>query len=227
MCTFLLFVSSACFAQSWTRADQIGVGRVKHWDDIKNTSTSAQLLESISPSEPAAPAPAAAGSTAPFFERRQLPDAGALKDWFQQVLATKDDKVCKAAGLRLQLPDSGKWFSDTFGSETAVGLEREYGALRAGWTKQFDSLLKGLRGRGETVVAVQVIRGAGDPDATPGQRQALAAMQQPTSLYTVRFINPQTRDQYIMHSFAYVDGAFRFVGRLSALAQPQQTRPEQ
>lgn len=229
-----LFVCAAatCGAQSWTRADQIGVGRVKHWDDIPTqTSSPQQILDSLDHSEPAAPSgpagPATSGAFAvPFYERRMLPETGALKSYFEELLTSKDEKIIKAASIRLQLPDSATWFSETFGSAAGAELEQEYSKLRAGWTTQFVPLIKGLRGRGQTAVTVTVVRGAGDPDASPDQRQVLAGMQRPTSLYTVRFYNPATRDQYVMHSFAYVDGAFRYVGKMKSLGAMQSQEPQ-
>jgi hypothetical protein len=221
--TILVLAPMLCCAQSWTPVDRLGVGQVKHWDDIRNTSSPAEVLDSISkPTETPSSLPSAAvSSNSPFYERRMLPEASALKVFFDQLLAEKDDRVVKTAGLRLQLPDSVKWFTEVFGADAAVPLEKEYSSLRAGWVKQFGSLLKGVRGRGQTSVAVQLVRGANDPDASPAQRQVLAAMKQSEPLYTLRFINPATREQYVMYSFAYVDGAFRYVGKLNALTTRQ------
>jgi hypothetical protein len=209
-------------AQSWRHADDVGKG-VKHWDDIPTpTSSSAEILNSLSPRESLpSPPPEAPGPTGAWYERRMLPESGALKSYFEQLVASTDEKVVKSAGLRLQLPDSEAWFTQTFGSGAAGPLEAEYSALRANWTKQFSELLQGLRGRKQTAVAVQVVRGPSDTDATADMRQAFAAMQVPTALYTVRFINPTTRQVYSMHSFAYVDGAFRYVGKLRAITGGQ------
>ncbi|MGI8905456.1 MAG: hypothetical protein ACR2IE_03075 [Candidatus Sumerlaeaceae bacterium] len=231
ICGLLLVLScGVCAAQSWSRADRVGQGKVKHWDDIPTqTSTSAEILNSISKPDdtPVAPPRTSSGSSAPFYDRRVLPESSALKSYFEQVLALSDEKVIKSAGLRLQLPDSVKWFTELYGTEAAVNLEKEYSALRAGWVKQFSTLLKGLRERKQNAVAVQVIQGPDDPDATPALRQAFAAMQHPSPLYTVRFINSATGEQYVMHSFAYVDGAFRYVGKLSALSAPPARMDEQ
>jgi hypothetical protein len=219
--TFIVYALCAtCCAQSWIPADRLGVGRIKSWDDIPSqTSSPQQILGMVATPVTSYSAPGA--SNAPFYERRMMPETSALKAYFEQMLAEKDERVLKTASLRLQIPNSTAWFREVFGPELGSTLDNEYSQLRSGWTRQFLPLLKGLRERGQTVVAVQVIRSPSDPEAIDAQRQALSNMQRPTSLYTARFINPATRDEYVMYSFAYVDGAFRFLGRMQQSPAPQ------
>jgi hypothetical protein len=68
---------------------------------------------------------------------------------------------------------------------------------------------------GRTFVSVTKIESATDDNGTGSQKQALAAMKVKVPLYTVRFREqPGTSSGYTLWSFVYVDGGFRFIGKM-------------
>lgn len=227
-CTVLVFnvVCSTALSQSSFPADRVGRRGVRSWDDIPAPRSSRQNTTDTATGTP----PQALSSAqyplwhVPSHERRLLPETSALKSHLERLLETKDASVIRSAGAHLILPDPSRFFSETFGPDAGVVLCAEYAEVQQLLQKEFETLLKGLRGRKQTTARVVILRSASDPDANALQRAAMSAMIRPVSLYSVQFFNPKTRNAYNMYSFAYVDGSFRFIGRMQALPSRKPVR---
>jgi len=214
----VILIASAVAAQSYLPAYRVGEGRNKTWDEIPSPRQTSSPIDYVTPpSQPENYEASWLPPDIPRLERRLGPDAAQLQQYFQSILAAKDDKAVKAAGWRLDMPDAEGWFCAQFGAELGSALAEEYNAVRRSLGNDFVNLVKGLRGRKQTSVRVILVRTARDPDANEVQRRALQLMKQPTSLYEVRFGRPGVPGGHVIHSFAYIDGMFRYLGKMQAV----------
>jgi hypothetical protein len=118
------------------------------------------------------------------------------------------------------LPDHEAWFRRVFGAELAAKLAAEYAKLIATLEKEFDALLAQVLKENRTSVRVKAFRKADAPEANENQKRALRAMKTKVTLYSARLVRAEDKVGGIhFYSFVYVDGAFRFVGKLRALEQ--------
>lgn len=113
------------------------------------------------------------------------------------------------------LPDSGAWFSETFGPEKGRQLDEEYRVM----TQDLDGLVElffATRQKNRTNVSVTAISRADDPAGTGLQRAALRGMKKQVTLYSVRMVEPG--ESYGMHlwSFVQIDGKFHIAGKMRA-----------
>jgi hypothetical protein len=164
---------------------------------------------------------AACGKKAPppvVDEAHYANDAAGLDKLFTDLLAAakkKDDARAKVYAESLKLPEPAAWFTTTFGAELGASLAAEYDA--EGYAGFGDSAAEGLRGllaQGRTDVTTSCHASADDDAATGYQVSALRAMKQPAPLCTVRISDPGSDKGYTLWSFTWVDGKFRFVGKM-------------
>lgn len=167
---------------------------------------------------PLAPAPPA-GATS----EGAVPDTlAAFHARMQQLIAAckADDAAAAEADARtLLLSDPGAWFARAFGAEHArvPMLVQEYQAK----AEQLPALPGAIRARlraGQDVLLTERFVDPEDDLATGYQAVALRKMTRPIALYSLRLMKPDADSGWHLWSFAHVDGTFRFVGQMLALA---------
>ena len=134
-------------------------------------------------------------------------------------LVRNDERAARQRVAAFQLPDARSWMTETFGPAGA-GLADEYKAV-AGQLPQLVDVLHDLVRRGQTRIVVERFTDPADLAATGYQATALTLMRKPVPLYSVRLISEADAGPsgvYHLWSFVYVDGRFRWIGKLRALA---------
>ncbi len=121
-----------------------------------------------------------------------------------------------AMGRALVIPEAAKWFDEHFPEATAKRLTEEYTEL-AGRIDTLVDIFPMLHERGQTQLLVERHEDPKDLSATGYQSMAMGAMTKPTRLYSVRWLEPGEDAGFSLWSFVYVDGAFRFAGKMRAL----------
>lgn len=132
-----------------------------------------------------------------------------------------DDDLDRLARITkdLSLPDPKGFYTRTFGAEHADALVAELASENS--TRFADDAPKGMRDLYDHgyVAATGHCFDKPDDAATGYQNVALRAMKQPAPLCTMRFSKPGEPDgDFTLWSFAYVDGAWRMIGKTKALA---------
>jgi hypothetical protein len=144
-----------------------------------------------------------------------------LKSLVEQLGA--GDARAAAIAESLRLPDPKGFFTVTFQAPVVDSLLAEYTAF----TGHFAGLPEDVaiqKAGGRTELLVERFDRRGDPSATGLQDEAFKAMKAPVPLYSVRMHPPGKASGYHLFNFVYVDGGFRFVGKLKK-AQPDPTGP--
>lgn len=150
------------------------------------------------------------------------PDTGAgfqaeLDDVIDAAKAGDHDRLA-ALTEDLTLPDARAFYARTFGPEHADALVAELaseGGARFG--EDAPAGFADLVAHGRTEVTV--VRSDRPSDQATGyQNVALRAMKRPTPLYLARFTRADGSGSFTLWSFAYVDGAFRMIGKTKVLA---------
>jgi TonB family protein len=124
------------------------------------------------------------------------------------------DKSTEDAILRsFVLPDPEKWFTQTFGTDTGQHMAEQYIPV----THSMVQILKGTFGRLEDMkfndTDVRKFDKACDDHADDYVYPLLLARVEQASLYEATFRNGNSYQQ--MNSFVFVDGAFRYIGRIN------------
>jgi hypothetical protein len=122
----------------------------------------------------------------------------------------------------LVLPRYEAWFKRVFGDAKGSAIAAEYADLQRRFQPDLIRLFQRVVADGRSDIQVLRFDRPGSPEAVGLQNQALAAMQNPQPLYSVRFIKPGEQRGMHVYSFAYADGAFRLVGRMSAAQPPRE-----
>jgi len=128
----------------------------------------------------------------------------------------------------LVLPRHQAWFAEMFGEAAAIGLSAEYeehlasGAMRDIAVKLTEDVYAAAAARAnrDEIVLVEGFSSPYSSNATGLQRAALAAMSRPTPLYLVTIPSA-----YQLSSFVFVDGHWRWIGKLQALAAAPSWQP--
>ncbi len=161
---------------------------------------------------------AACGKGAPTVTHYDEGEAGfqAFADDFVAAARRDDGALVTALARSATLPDPAGWYTATFGAETGARLADEY--TQSGVAKFPDGAAKVMRhlvtDAGRTKVETRRVVDAKDDRATGFQALAIGAMTKPVPLYAMRFQRPDGSKVYSLWSFAYVDGGYRFVGKL-------------
>jgi hypothetical protein len=137
-----------------------------------------------------------------------------LKQLSTDLSAAEGDDAEKM-GKNLALPDAQKFFTATFGPELGGQLATEYSAdvPKLGTIHTF---FKAGKAKGRTEILVEKHASADDENANALQEAAIRAMKTPMPIYTVNVVEPGKTIGSSLWSFAYVDGAFRYLGKLKA-----------
>lgn len=135
------------------------------------------------------------------------------------ITATKANDAQKVSAITkdLKLPNYDAWFKKTFGSDTGAKLATEYGGRAGELEAAITAMFKQLVAEGRTEIQVRKFDKAGDREATGLQNDALAAMKEPTPLYSVELVKPGNTDGMHLWSWVYTDGGFHLAGKMQAL----------
>ncbi len=156
------------------------------------------------------------GGTTPAGESPE-----ALQKTFEKLLTAakaKNEPTGKAVTQGFVLPKSEAAFSRIFGEEKGAVLAAEYADNVEEWLATLERKVWAAVEEGQTQVKVDRFD-APDPErATPLQNKALAAMKQKVPLYSVRLLRPGEETGLHLYSFAYLDGGFRYLGKMQPIA---------
>jgi hypothetical protein len=130
-----------------------------------------------------------------------------------QDLTTKDAAEAEALGKTLALPDAQKFFTETFGPELSGQLATDY-AGEVGKLGTLHGFFKMNQAKGRTEVNVSKHTSPDDESQNGYQEAAIRAMKTPVALYTIRVVEPGKDLGSSLWSFAWVDGGFRYLGKL-------------
>ncbi len=125
--------------------------------------------------------------------------------------ASGDD--AKKMGEALALPEPDKWYTATFGPELGPKLASDYAVEKVKLSSigSFFILAK-AKGRSEILIEKHT---SPDDDGENGlQEAAIRAMKAPVPIYTINAVEPGKTIGQSLWSFAYVDGAFRYIGKM-------------
>lgn len=165
------------------------------------------------PPQGAAPAPTEPAITIPSYPDN---DRGLDKMINEMMKLSKngDTKTLAAYTKSMILPNPAAWYESVFGSYLGpiYAADTEQARARADVTTPL-TLQKMLNDR-KTYVHVNKLENSCDPYATEQEYPLLLKRERPVPLYDVRFRDKSTQE-LIWYYFAYVDGGFRYVGRLS------------
>ncbi len=130
------------------------------------------------------------------------------------VEATKinNQKTLAAYAESLRLPDPDAWFKDTFGEVLGTQIAESHGALRE---RLHVSLFEGLSGILNDQFAdftIQRFEKPCEPATDKTFYTVLLMRRQHVPLYLAKFTKPHESRIRIMGFFAYVNGAFRYLG---------------
>ncbi len=144
---------------------------------------------------------------------KSYPDSSdGLKQLAADLTVASDSQGAKM-GTNLALPDASAFFTKTFGAEMGAKLAGDY-ATEAPKLASIQSFFKMATVRGRTVLLVDKHTDATDENANMLQQTAMKAMVAPVPIYTIRAVEPGKTIGSSLWSFAYVDGAFRYLGKL-------------
>lgn len=140
-------------------------------------------------------------------------DARSLHALTEKMIAAtqaQDWKGLAGLVLPLKLSDPQAFFAETFGAGPAPALSEEYATTSKGMMVEFRATLKAVLDEGGGPHSVFQARGF---YAVGLQRRASFAMEREVPLYTVQFDRAGVR----LWSFAWVEGGWRYLGKLQAL----------
>lgn len=160
--------------------------------------------------------PAAIATNAPTRDIPSYPDTpqGLEKQMKDMVKLEKQGKQQELApyAKSLLLPDADNWFKSVFGDSAGTALASASELARNGVEFGAPETLATLRKKDLTEVRAVRFDDSCSPLATPTEYPVLLLRQRPEPLYDVRFSNGA--GESVWAYFAYVDGAFRFIGSL-------------
>lgn len=139
----------------------------------------------------------------------------------QLLAAVRSGDAAKAEddARELLLPNPAAWFAHAFGKdqEHLDALVREYADF-ASLVTTLPGEIQAALARKERELLVERFIDPGDELATGFQAVALRNLTQPLALYSFRLLENDAAQGWHLWSFAHVDGRFRIVGQMTALA---------
>ena len=134
-----------------------------------------------------------------------------MKDMMKLEKQGKSQELAPYA-KSLLLRDADNWFKSVFGDSTGTALASASELARSGIEFGAPETLATLRKRDLSEVRAVRFDDSCSPLATPTEYPVLLLRQRPEPLYDVRFSDGSKESVWAY--FAYVDGAFRFIGSL-------------
>ncbi len=124
------------------------------------------------------------------------------------------DKTAEAAILRsFVLPDPEKWFTKTFGPDAGEQMAGQYIPLSHALVQSMKGTFDRLDDMKFNDIEIRKFDKPCDDHADDYVYPLLLARQEQAPLYEATFRNGNSYQQ--MNSFVFVDGAFRFIGRIN------------
>lgn len=131
-------------------------------------------------------------------------------------LGSASDGDAEKLGKDLALPDATKFFTTTFGAENASKLASDY-ATDVPKLGTIGGFFKAAKAKGKTELIIEKHVSADDDNANSLQEAAIRAMKTPVPIYTINCVEPGKTIGSSLWSFAYVDGKFRYLGKMKPL----------
>jgi TonB family protein len=158
----------------------------------------------------------ATNATSPPINIHSYPDTAQgleklMKDMMKLEKQGKQQELAPFA-KSLLLPDADNWFKAVFGDSAGAALASASELARNGIEFGTGETLASLRKKDLTDVRAVRFDDSCSPLATPTEYPVLVLRQRPEPLYDVRFSDGSRESVWAY--FAYVDGAFRFIGSL-------------
>lgn len=168
--------------------------------------------QQLPPQSPTAVQQPAAGSAAPLIPVYSN-SPGGLQKLFKEMLRLRKNGDTKALAPYIQsliLPNSDAWFRSSFGDNIGAALAGDYERTRIDIPLSFPDTLRQLQSKHLTSPQAVLFSDSCNPNATETEYPLLLLRTNSQPLYDVRFEygNRLTLIPY----FAYVDGAFRYLG---------------
>ena len=135
-------------------------------------------------------------------------------DMLAAVKAANKEKAADLA-KSMVLPNHEAWFVKTFGEAKGKELAEVYGKQAATLDKDMVGLIDEQLQKNRTDVKAYKLESADDKNATGAQSAAITAMKEKVPLYGFRLVEPGKTSGMHIWSFVYVDGAFRYAGKMS------------
>lgn len=155
--------------------------------------------------------------------------ADGLKAMFSDLMKAvekKDEKSASTLAGNLVVPGYDAWFKQTFGDEAGARVSAEYAKNVPNASKDLPKAVAMFITKGRTEVKAERFDDAGNPDANTYQDVAFKAMKAKVPLYSVRLVKPGEKSGTHLYNFVYVDGGFRFTGKMLALDPNPEATPE-
>lgn len=138
-----------------------------------------------------------------------------LKQLATDLAAASDSDAAKM-GRGLALEDPGAFFTATFGAENAAKVSADYSA-EVPKLGTIGGFFKAAQLKGKTEILIEKHTSPDDDESNALQEAAIRAMQKPIPIYTINCVEPGKTIGSSLWSFAYVDGKFRYIGKLKGL----------
>ncbi|MHB8675515.1 MAG: energy transducer TonB [Candidatus Acidiferrales bacterium] len=177
----------------------------------------AQQLPPSHPASAAQEAPTALPATAiPSY-----PDSpGGLQKLFKKMLQLQkngDENALAPYIQSLILPNSDAWFRSTFGNDIGAALDSDYERTRAELPMSFPDTLADLLAKYHTSPEAMRFTDSCNSHASETEYPILLLRMNAQTLYDVRFEDGIRLN--LIPYFAYVDGAFRYLGNFQVRTQ--------
>lgn len=144
----------------------------------------------------------------------QYPDSpDGLRTFLQDALKAQgsgDQTLLSSVLSNLGIPDHDAWFVRTFGEVEGQRMGAKYDELLPDMPKNFSKMLKYVLDGNRTVVEVSMFQNAADSKMTL-MKALTDAMVQPIHLYNANGTSPNQKYGASLGSYAYVEGAFRYM----------------
>jgi TonB family protein len=145
------------------------------------------------------------------------PDSPAgLEELIKDMMKMQKGRDAKNLAPYIQsliLPDPSEWFTATFGDQIGAELTASYERTRIDLPLSFPDILAQLQSKHAGNALATRFTDPCNPDADEAEYPLLLRRANAQPLYDIRFSSGQ---QYVtMRYFAYVDGAFRWLGNFN------------
>ncbi len=154
---------------------------------------------------------------------------GLVKLMTDMAAAKENDRKFTSYTNALILPAHDAWFKKAFGdSYHAVNASDEYAQSLLVWTTPLKMFFEEVAQKGRTEIRAVRIADTADENANTYQRLTLMRMSSnkfAIPLYTAEFVKPGSESGSTLWSFAYVDGQFRFLGKIRSMVPERERTP--
>ena len=144
-----------------------------------------------------------------------------LEEQIGDIVTTAADGPSDLLNYRVQqlvIPAYEDYFAHVFGFRNYKPVADEYAQMSKDIVP-LTQLFAKLADREQTEITVVELEDETYADVRGLQRRAFQAMHRPQTLYTVKITRPGEDAGQSLWSFVYVDGAFRFAGKMRALTK--------